>query len=88
MAHVIYKMGENYIYLYCFPKDAMVSHGVHLPANCIDSINKNNWYWTEDEDGDVQVVYDFQNKVCIATANLDKQDLVAYLQPGAGARHP
>ncbi len=88
MAHVIYKMGENYIYLYCFPKDAMISQNVHLPAKCMDTIDKNDWFWTQDEDGDVQAVWNFQNNVCIATANLDKKDLVAYLQPGTGAKNP
>ena len=88
MAHIVYKMGENYIYLCCFPKGVVSSKKVTLPAQCVDAIGKNGWFWTQDEDGDVQAVWNARDNVCIATANLEKKDLVAYLQPPEGEKNP
>ena len=85
VARVVYKMGENFIYIYSFPKQLMNSKNISLPSNCVDAINKNAWFWTMDSDGDTQAVWSYDDHVCIATANLGKNDLVGYLKTESGA---
>ncbi len=80
ITHVVYKIGEGYIYIYSFPKGAMTSKVISLPSNCADAIQKNKWYWGMDQNGDTQAVWRSDDHVCIATANLEKKDLVNYLQ--------
>ena len=77
---MVYKIGEGYIYIYSFPKDAMASNDVSLPSSCADAIQKNQWYWGMDQNGDTQAVWRTDDHVCVATANLEKKDLVNYLQ--------
>lgn len=80
ITHVVYKIGEGYIYIYSFPKDAMASNDVSLPSICTDAIRKDEWYWGMDQNGDTQAVWRTDDHVCVATANLEKKDLVNYLQ--------
>ena len=80
ITHVVYKIGEGYIYIYSFPKGAMASNIISLPSSCADAIQKNQWYWGMDQNGDTQAVWRSDDHVCVATANLEKKDLVNYLQ--------
>lgn len=86
VTHVVYKMGEEYIYIYSFPRQIMNAKNISLPQNCIDTITKSGWYWTEDSDGDIQAVWSTDDYVCIATANLEKKNLVAYLKTETGVK--
>lgn len=78
--HVIYKIGEGYIYIYSFPSKAIASKHVSLPSNCTTAIKEKRWYWGMDQNGDTQAVWSYNNRVCVATANLQKKDLIDYLR--------
>ncbi len=78
--HVIFKIGEGYIYIYSFPRKAMESRSARLPSDCADAIRNNKWYWGMDENGDTQAAWVDGNRVCVATTNMDKSDLINYLQ--------
>ena len=78
--HVIFKIGEGYIYIYSFPRKAMESRSARLPSDCADAIRNNKWYWGMDENGDTQAAWVDGNRICVATTNMDKSDLINYLQ--------
>ena len=78
--HVIFKIGEGYIYIYSFPRKAMESRSARLPSDCADAIRNNKWYWGMDENGDTQAAWVDGDRVCVATTNMDKSDLINYLQ--------
>lgn len=78
--HVIYKIGEGYIYIYSFPAEAVASKHVSLPSSCCAAIKDNRWYWGMDQNGDTQAVWSYNDHVCVATANLQKKDLIDYLR--------
>ncbi len=80
ITHVIYKIGEGYIYIYSFPKKAMTSNGISLPSSCTHAIQKDKWYWGMDQNGDTQAVWRTDDHVCVVTANLEKKDLIGYLK--------
>jgi Putative zinc-finger len=80
ITHVVYKIGEGYIYIYSFPKGAMESNVISLPSSCANVIKNDKWYWGMDQNGDTQAVWRTDDHVCVATANLEKKDLVNYLQ--------
>ena len=80
VTHVVYKIGEEYIYIYVFPKSAMASKDVSLPSRCTAAIEKKKWYWGMDQNGDTQAVWSYDNHVSVATANLAKRDLIHYLR--------
>ncbi len=80
ITHVVYKIGEGYIYIYTFPKKAMTSKYVSLPSNCATAIQKDEWYWGFDQNGDTQAVWRSDDHVCVVTANLGRKDLAAYLK--------
>ncbi len=78
--HLVYKIGEGYIYIYSFPAEAVASKHVSLPSNCSAAIKDKRWYWGMDQNGDTQAVWSYNNQVCVATANLQKKDLIGYLR--------
>ena len=80
VTHVVFKIGDGYIYIYSFPREAMNSKRVRLPSDCASAIEKNKWYWGMDENGDTQAVWSDDSRVCVATANIDKRDLINYLR--------
>ncbi len=80
VTHIVYKIGEGYIYIYSFPRDAVASKDISLPTGCTEAIQKNQWYWGMDQNGDTQAVWRSDDHVCVATANLEKKDLVNYLK--------
>lgn len=80
VTHVVYKIGEGYIYIYSFPRDAISAKHVELPVDCTHAIKDNQWYWGMDQNGDTQVVWGEKNRICVATANLEKKDLISYLK--------
>lgn len=79
MAHVIYKMGDTYIYIFAFPKKYLDAKVVELPKVCIKSISDRNWYWTHDSNGDLQAVWAHDGNICVATANIEKKELASLL---------
>jgi len=94
MAQVVYKMGEDYIYICSFaksvvvsPPEAKVASGqkkIFLPLDCTKAIENRGWFWSENSNGDTQAAWTSDDHVCIATSNLEKNDLVAYLSPSTG----
>lgn len=80
VTHVVYKIGEGYIYIYSFPASAVTSKDVTLPSGCTAAIEKKKWYWGMDQNGDTQAVWSYDNHVSVATANLEKKDLINYLR--------
>ncbi len=81
MAQVVYKMGEDYIYICSFPEKAVSLNKVSLPPNCAKVIENCEWFWGQDSNGDTQAAWSHDDHVWIATSNLEKNDLVAYLKP-------
>lgn len=79
MAQVVYKMGEQYIYICGFPKQAVASKTISFPSNCTEAMARNGWFWGQDANGDTQAVWSYDGHVCVATSNLEKKDLIAYL---------
>jgi hypothetical protein len=79
IAHVIYKMGETYIYIFAFPEKYLDARVVKLPLGCIKSISGDNWYWTHDSNGDLQAVWAHDGNICVATANIERNELVSLL---------
>ncbi|MCL5266798.1 MAG: zf-HC2 domain-containing protein [Bacteroidetes bacterium] len=80
IAHLLYKMGEAYIYIYSFPKDFAKSRQIILPHACKDVMKSKKWFWGMDSNGDTQAVWCSNDHVYIATANLGKRDLGTFLQ--------
>ncbi len=87
LAHVVYKMGENYVYICSFPRQIIDSRKVSLSSDCKSAIKNNGWFWGEDSNGDTQAAWSNDDHVCIATANIEKKDLAAYLRPGTATEH-
>lgn len=81
IAHVVYKMGEEYIYLYSFPKQSAQSNKISLPPACKDKVHHKEWFWGIDSDGDTQAVWCSGDHIYIATTNLGRESLISYLQP-------
>jgi hypothetical protein len=81
MAQVVYKMGDDYIYICSFPKIALQSKKISFPTTCSKAIADNGWFWAENSDGDIQAAWGNSDHVCIATSNLERSDLAAYLKP-------
>jgi hypothetical protein len=79
MAQVVYKMGEQYIYICSFPKQAVNSEKISFPSNCTKAMANNEWFWGQDANGDTQAAWSYGDRVCVATSNLEKKDLIAYL---------
>ncbi len=91
MAEVVYKFGEDYIYICSFPSSAMSSQKIFFPQNCTQVIENNGWFWSENSNGDTQAAWGNSNHISVATSNLGKSDLAAYLKSSnnnAGAERP
>ncbi len=84
VTHVVYKIGEGYIYIYSFPEAAIATKDVSLPSSCTEAMGKDKWYWGMDENGDTQAVWRSDDHVYVATANLEKKDLINYLKTSDG----
>jgi len=84
VVNVAYKMGKFYIYIYAFPTTLAHSKAVSLSLECIGTLDKNEWFWSHSSEGNLQVAWKFKNHVCVATSNLGKNDLVAYLKTSNG----
>ncbi len=84
MAQVIYKMGEQYIYICTFPEGSSRSRKTSFPPNCADALTNNTWFWGMDANGDTQAAWNHDGCVCVATSNLEKKDLIAYLDAPEG----
>ncbi len=80
MAQVVYKMGEDYIYICSFPKNAVDSKRISFPSRCSNAIENNGWFWSENSNGDIQAAWSDAGHVCIATSNLERADLASYLK--------
>ncbi len=80
IAHLVYKLGDQYIYIYSFPKDYIKANKLILPSNCKDDMHNKKWFWGMDSNGDTQAVWCSGDHVYIATTNLGKSDLLSYLQ--------
>lgn len=80
LTHVIYKIGEGYIYIFSFPRRAVALKHVSLPPCCAAAIEKKEWYWGLDRNGDTQAVWSHDDHVSVVTANLQKKDLINYLR--------
>lgn len=81
IAHLVYKMGEQYIYIYSFPKEFVQADKLSLPSACKDKVHNKKWFWGVDSNGDTQAVWCADGHIYIATTNLRRQDLMGYLQP-------
>lgn len=79
MAQVVYKMGEQYIYICSFSKQVVSSNKISFPSNCTKAMANNEWFWGQDANGDTQAAWSFGDHICVTTSNLDKKDLIAYL---------
>ena len=62
------------------PAEAVASKHVSLPSSCCAAIKDNRWYWGMDQNGDTQAVWSYNDHVYVATANLQKKDLIDYLR--------
>ena len=80
VVRVAYKMGLSYLYIYAFPTLLAHSNAVTLSLKCIKALDGNNWYWDERQNGNLQVVWKYKNRVCVATSNLSRKDLTTYLK--------
>jgi hypothetical protein len=78
---IVYKMGDDYIYICSFPKSSLDSKRISIPGYCSKAIESNGYYWGENSNGDAQAAWNNANHVCIATSNLEKSELIAYLKP-------
>ena len=78
MAQVIYKMGEQYIYICSFPIQQGNSK-ISFPSQCTKAVSSNKWFWGLDANGDTQAAWSYADHICVATSNLEKKDLIAYL---------
>lgn len=87
VTHVVYKMGEDYVYIYSFPKQIMNSKRISLPSGCMNAMQNNGLFWGEDSNGDTQAAWSYDDHVYIATANVEKKDLAAYLKTEATVEH-
>lgn len=81
MVQVVYKMGEDYIYICSFSKNTVDSKKISFSSTCSKAIENKGWFWSENSNGDIQAAWSNADHVCIATSNLEKNDLVAYLKP-------
>lgn len=81
LAEVVYKMGEAYIYICSFPSNSVSSRKISIPQNCAKAIESNRWFWCENSNGDIQAAWSNADHICVATSNLGKSDLAAYLDP-------
>jgi len=81
---VAYKVGPSYIYIYAFPTELAHSKTISLSLGCINSLDKNAWFWSQSSKGDLQVAWKYKNHVCVATSNLNKNNLIAYLKTSKG----
>jgi anti-sigma factor (TIGR02949 family) len=81
MAQVIYKMGEQYIYICGFPKRVFNLEENLLPQSCAKAVADNKWFWGQDANGDTQAAWSSGDQVCVATSNLDKNALATFLKP-------
>ncbi|MGC8653916.1 MAG: zf-HC2 domain-containing protein [Candidatus Kryptoniota bacterium] len=79
IVHVIYKMGDTYVYILAFPKEYLDARVLRLPLGCIKSISGENWYWTYDSNGDLQAVWAHNSNICVATANMERNELLSLL---------
>ncbi|MFZ1081734.1 MAG: anti-sigma factor [Candidatus Kryptoniota bacterium] len=80
VVNVVYKMGGAYIYIYAFPTLLAHSKVVSLSHECIKALDKDEWFWNQSSTGNLQVAWKHENHVCVATSNLDKGELIAYLK--------
>ena len=80
IAHLVYKVGESYIYIYSFPKGFAKSKKIFLPHACKRVMESKKWFWELDSNGDTQAVWCSGDHVYIATANVGKRDLGTALQ--------
>jgi Putative zinc-finger len=78
--NVVYKIGASYIYIYAFPTLLAHSKAISLSLECIKALDENKWFWNQSPKGNVQVAWKYQSRVCVATSNLDKRELMAYLK--------
>lgn len=79
MAQVIYKMGEQYIYICSFPKRILDSKKTLFPSKCAKAVTSNQWFWGQDANGDTQAAWSSGDHICIATSNLEKKELTGIL---------
>lgn len=77
---VVYKIGTSYLYIFAFPTLLAHSKAVSLSHECIKALDENQWFWKKSPKGNLQVAWKYQNHVCIATSNLGKGELIAYLK--------
>ncbi len=80
VAHIAYKVGGSYLVIYAFPSLLAHSQTISLSLGCIRALDENRWFWNQSSTGNLQAVWKYKNRVCVASSNIDKHDLIAYLK--------
>jgi len=88
MVQVVYKIGEEYIYICSFAKSVVNSKKIVFPSDCTKAMEAAGWFWGQDSNGDTQAAWSSDDHVCIATSNLEKNELVAYLNFSVNGGNP
>jgi hypothetical protein len=81
--HVFYKTAECVIHCSLVDFDLNHNHeALVLPDDAIDSLKKNGWYFANEHKCCSVIVWLKDNRLCTATAELQKEKLFAYLNDG------
>lgn len=79
LAHVVYEMEGNIIYIYqANLDDVMKGDKIGLPENVKTELENNKWY-IEETDNKTVVLWQYKNTLCAAVSKLKKDHLVALL---------
>lgn len=80
LAHVVYKVGDNIIYIYQADMDeAMKGEKIGLPAEAKTELLKTDWYIQENSDGRTIVLWKYKNTLCAAVSGMSKSELMALI---------
>ncbi|MEW5798478.1 MAG: hypothetical protein AB1728_05685 [Bacteroidota bacterium] len=79
LAHVVYEMEGNIIYIYqANLDDVMKGDKIGLPENVKAELEKNKWY-IEETNNKTVVLWQYKNTICAAVSKLKKDHLIALL---------
>jgi len=80
LAHVAFQLNGSTIYIYQTDmSEAMKGEKIMLPSEAKDELAKTNWYVKEYPDNKTLVLWKYENTLCAAVSNMNKDQLVALL---------
>ncbi len=81
LAHVVYKIGDDYLYLYQVEKSEVGARSaLSLPETVLASLGKTGWYTDIDHAECTIILWSLNGTLCAAASTMSKERMMALLE--------